>query len=79
MEIRILGTGCARCDELEKRTINALSELKVAADVLKVKDITKFAEYGVLVPPGLVINKKVKCSGRLPLPTEIKAWIKEES
>jgi small redox-active disulfide protein 2 len=78
MEIRILGTGCARCNELEKRTINALSELQVAADVQKVKDIAKFADYGVFAPPGLVINNKVKASGRLPLPAEIKAWIQEE-
>jgi hypothetical protein len=63
---------------LEKRTINALSELNVAADVQKVKDITKFADYGVFAPLGLVINNKVKSSGRLPLPAEIKAWIQEE-
>ena len=44
MEIRILGTGCPRCNELEKRTINALAELNVGADVQKVKDIKKISE-----------------------------------
>jgi len=78
MEIRILGTGCPRCNELEKRTFNALAELNVAADLQKVKDIKEMAKYGVFSPPGLVINNKVKCSGRLPFLNEIKTWIKEE-
>ena len=78
MEIRILGTGCPRCNELEKRTINALAELNVGADVQKVKDIKKISEYGVFITPGLVINNKVKSSGRLPSSDEIKSWILEE-
>ena len=78
MEIRILGTGCPRCNELEKRTINALAELNVGADVQKVKDIKKISEYGVFLTPGLVINNKVKSSGRVPSPDEIKSWIQEE-
>lgn len=78
MEIRILGTGCPRCNELEKRTINALAELNVGADVQKVNDIKKISEYGVFVTPGLVINDKVKSSGRLPSSEEIKTWIQEE-
>jgi small redox-active disulfide protein 2 len=78
MKIRILGTGCPRCNELEKRTINALVELNAGADVQKVKDIKKISEYGVFVTPGLVINGKVKSSGRLPSLDEIKSWIQEE-
>jgi small redox-active disulfide protein 2 len=78
MEIRILGPGCPRCGEVEKRTINALAELNVAADVQKVTDIKKIAEYKVFATPGLVINGQVKCSGRIPSLEEIKAWIKQE-
>jgi small redox-active disulfide protein 2 len=78
MEIRILGTGCPRCNELEKRTFNALAELNVAADLQKVNDIKEMSKYGVFAPPGLVINNKVKCSGRLPFLDEIKTWIREE-
>ena len=78
MEIRILGTGCPRCNELEKRTINALAELKVAADLQKVKDIKEISKYGVFATPGLVINSTVKSSGRLPSSDEIKNWIREE-
>ena len=78
MEIRILGTGCPRCDEVEKRTMNALAELNVAADVQKVKNINEIAKYGLLGTPGLVINGKIKSSGRIPSLEEIKSWIKEE-
>lgn len=78
MQIRILGPGCPRCGEVEKRTINVLAEMNYAADVQKVTDLTKIAEYKVFATPGLVINGKVKCSGRIPSKDEIKKWIEEE-
>jgi len=78
MEIRILGPGCPRCHEVEKRTMNALAELNVAADVQKITDIKKIAEYKTMGTPGLVINGKVKSSGGIPSANEIKNWIREE-
>ncbi len=78
MEIKILGPGCPRCGEVEKRTINTLAELNVSADVQKIADIKKIAEYKIMGTPGLVINGKVKCFGRIPSLNEIKDWIKEE-
>jgi small redox-active disulfide protein 2 len=78
MEIRILGPGCPRCGEVEKRTINALAELNVSADVQKITDIKKIAEYKIMGTPGLVINGKVKCYGRIPPADEIKNWLREE-
>jgi small redox-active disulfide protein 2 len=77
MEIRILGPGCPRCHEVERRTINVLAELGLAADVQKISDIKKIMEYSIISTPGLVINGKVVCSGRIPRPEEIKAWIQE--
>ena len=78
MEIKILGPGCPRCHEVERRTINALAELNLAADVQKISDIKKIMEYSIIGTPGLVINGKVKCSGRIPSQEEIKNWIQEE-
>lgn len=78
MEIRILGPGCPRCGEVEKRTINALAELNIGADVQKITDIKKISEYRVFATPGLVIKGKVKSSGRIPSLEEIKIWIQEE-
>lgn len=78
MEIRILGPGCPRCGEVEKRTINALAELNVGADVQKITDLKKITEYKIMGTPGLIINGKVKSSGRIPSIDEIKNWIQEE-
>ena len=78
MEIRILGPGCPRCHEVEKRTINALAELNQGADVQTVTDIKKIMEFKIYATPGLIINGKVKCSGRIPSQEEIKRWIQEE-
>lgn len=79
MKIIILGPGCPRCHEVEKRTLNALTELGLAADVTKISDIKKIMEYDIIGTPGLVIDGKVKCSGRIPRLEEIKTWIREES
>ena len=79
MEIRILGPGCPRCAEVMKRTIDALTEMNIAADVQKITDLKKIAEYNVMVTPGLVINGKVKCSGKVPSKEEIKKWVEEEN
>jgi len=78
MEIKILGPGCPRCHEVEKRTMNALAELGVPADVQKVSDIKKIMEFRIFGTPGLVINGKVKASGRIPSIEEIRRWISEE-
>lgn len=78
MEIKVLGTGCARCKTLEQNVINALAELGVAADVARVTSLTEIMDYGVVMTPGLVINGKVKVAGRVPDKEEIKQWIAAE-
>ncbi len=78
MEIKILGPGCPKCKEVEKRTVNALAELNVPADVEKISDFKKIAEEKILSTPGLIINGKVKCYGKIPSVDEIKKWIQEE-
>ncbi|MGB7054400.1 MAG: thioredoxin family protein [bacterium] len=78
MEIRILGPGCPRCEEVRKRTIDVLVELNIAADVQKITDMKKIMEYEIMATPGLVINGRVICSGRIPSKDEIKEWIETE-
>lgn len=78
MEIRILGPGCPRCEEVMKRTIDVLAELGLAADVQKITDLMMIAEYKVVSTPGFVINNKVKSVGKIPSKDEIKRWIEEE-
>lgn len=77
MKIEVLGPGCANCQKLEKEVFNALSELNLDADVVKVTDLKKIVTYGILMTPGLVVNGKVICSGRVPSRGEIKEWLKK--
>lgn len=78
MVIEVLGTGCPRCKEVERRTLQALAELNVPADVRKVADIREIAARRILGTPGLIIDGKIKSQGRLPSVAEIKSWIEEE-
>ena len=72
MVVKILGIGCARCQELEKRVMDVLAELNVAADVEHVKDLKLFASMGVFMTPGLVVDGKVLSQGRVPSKDELK-------
>ena len=72
MEIKVLGTGCARCKSLEKLTIKAVEELNLDANVEKLEDIQKIMEYAVMRTPALVINEKVVLSGQVPKIAELK-------
>jgi len=71
MDIKILGPGCARCHELDKRTREVVKELGIDASVEYIQDINKIIEYSILTTPGLVVNEKLVCSGRVPSKTEI--------
>jgi small redox-active disulfide protein 2 len=79
MKIEVLGPGCYNCQKLEKDVFNALAELNIDAEVVKVTDIKKISSYGILMTPGLVINGKVYSSGKLPVMSTLKKWIEEES
>ncbi len=79
MKIEVLGPGCNNCRKLEQDVNQALKELKVEAEVIKVTDIMQFSSYGILMPPGLVINGKVYSSGKLPVMATLKNWIEEEN
>ena len=72
MEIKVLGTGCARCKSLEKVTRKAVDELNLDASVEKVEDIQKIMEYAVMRTPALVINENVVMSGQVPKVAELK-------
>lgn len=73
LEIKILGTGCPKCNSLEKLTRKVVEESGVNANIEKVDDIMKIMEYGIMRTPGLVVNGEVRASGTLPTEKEIKA------
>ena len=71
MEIKVLGTGCAKCKALEKSVIAAVEKTAVDAHVTKVEEITEIMKYGIMMTPALVIDEKVVVSGRAPSSKEI--------
>ncbi len=72
MEIKVLGTGCAKCKTLEKQTNQAVEELGIKADVIKVEDFVEIMNFGVMTTPALVVDGKVVVKGKLPSVAEIK-------
>ena len=66
MRIQILGTGCAKCAELTKRTEAAVKQLGLDAQVEKVSDIRQIMAFGVMTTPALAVDGKVKFAGRVP-------------
>jgi small redox-active disulfide protein 2 len=75
MKIKVLGPGCARCQQLEKTTREVVKELGIDAEIEDVKDIKKIMEYPILTTPGLVIDEKLVCSGRVPTKSEVTTFI----
>jgi small redox-active disulfide protein 2 len=75
MKIKVLGPGCARCQQLERTTKEVVKELGIDAEVEEVKDIKKIMEYPILTAPGLVIDEKLVCSGRVPTKAEVTTFI----
>jgi len=72
MEIKVLGTGCAKCKTLEQHTNEAVKELGLSADVIKVEDIVEIMNFGVMTTPALVVDGKVVVKGKVPSVSEIK-------
>jgi len=75
MKLEILGTGCAKCHKLEELTKEAVKELGIDAEVVKVQDIKAIMSYGVMMTPALVVDGEVKAAGKIPSREEIKKWI----
>jgi len=75
MELRILGSGCAKCEALESATRAALAELGTDATIEKVTDPAEIASWGVMATPALVIDEDVVVSGRVPSTVEVAGWL----
>jgi small redox-active disulfide protein 2 len=72
MIVKVLGPGCANCQNLEKATKAALANLGLAATVEKVTDYGVIAGYGVMSTPALVVDEKVLLAGRVPTTAQVR-------
>jgi len=77
MEIKVLGSGCPKCQQTERVVKEAAAETGVAAVVEKVTDVMKIAGYGVFGTPAVVVDGEVKCVGKVPSKEDVKSWLKK--
>lgn len=75
MKLQILGTGCARCNALTMATEQAAQSLGLPYELEKVTDLNRIISFGVMITPALVVDGKVKVSGKVPSVEEIKKWL----
>ncbi len=76
MLIKILGSGCAKCNRLEQLTCEAVAELGITATFEHVKDMERIMAYPIMTTPALVIDEEVKVSGRMPGKDELLGWLR---
>jgi len=75
MKIAVLGPGCAKCYKTYDHVIQAVKETGADAEVVKVEKIDEMIAYGVMMTPAVVIDGKVKISGRVASVEQVKDWL----
>jgi len=82
LNIKVLGPGCANCERVFQTVVAALEELEAElgdecpeATLQKITDHGEFLKYDLMFTPGLVINERLVCSGRIPSKAEVRQWI----
>ena len=75
MEIKVLGPGCPKCEQVEKIVKETVGQSGVDAKIEKVTDLMEIAGYGVFVTPAVVVGGEVKSVGKIPTKDQIKEWI----
>ena len=75
LTIKVLGSGCDNCKKLEALARQAVAQMGLEAEVVKVTDYPAIMAYNILSTPGLVINEKVVSAGRIPTPGEVSTWL----
>ena len=75
LTIKILGSGCPNCKKLEAFTRQAVEQLAIQAQVIKVTDYADIMAYNIMSTPGLVINEQLVSYGRIPSEAEITTFL----
>jgi small redox-active disulfide protein 2 len=75
LTIKVLGPGCDNCKKVEAVARQAVANLGLEAELLKVTVYPEIMKYPVLATPGLVINENLVCAGRIPNEAEVTSWL----
>lgn len=79
MRITVFGPGCPRCKKTEENAVEALKELNLEAELVKVSDLQEIMSHGIMMTPGLAIDEEVVSTGKIPSVEEIKKWISKKA
>jgi len=79
LNVIILGSGCPNCRRLEQLCRDVAKENNLDMSLEKITDLTKFADYGIMFTPGLVLNGKVVSSGKIPTKETLTHWMMDSS
>ncbi len=77
VSVKILGTGCKKCLNLENKVRELINTNNIDATVEKITDIHEMVNYGIMMTPGLIINEQVKSFGIIPKDDQLISWLKE--
>jgi len=77
LNIQVVGSGCPNCQRLEQLCREVVSEHQVSAKIEKITDFERFADLGIMMTPGLLLNDKVVSAGRIPTKEALGNWISE--
>jgi len=79
LHIKVVGSGCPNCQKLEALCREVIDEGDLDAQIEKVTDVNQFADLGIFMTPGLVVNDEVVSSGKIPTKSTLKHWLRERA
>jgi small redox-active disulfide protein 2 len=79
LDIKVLGPGCSNCVKVEQLARKVVTMMGMEAEITKITDWAEIQKYPILATPGLVVNDKVVCAGRIPGEAEVTTWLVDAS
>lgn len=79
LNIKVVGSGCPNCQKLEALCKEVVNENNIEVNLEKVTDINRFADLGVMMTPGLIVNDKVLSQGKIPTKSTLIRWLENEN
>ena len=77
LTVKVVGTGCVNCENLYELCMNITAENELEADIQKITNREQFAELGIWMTPGLIVNDKVVSQGKIPTKSTLEHLLME--